>query len=68
MRVVNMPTGGRTQKQVTISHDFKDRPVSDDLIVGWAMAKANEDPSSLFGWRVSRVEDQNVAVVTLYTD
>lgn len=68
MRVVNMPTGGRTQKQVTVSHDFKDRPVSDDLIAGWAMATVGETPESLFDFRVSRVEDQNIAVVTFYTD
>jgi hypothetical protein len=68
MRIVNMPTGGRSERQVTIHHNFEDRPVSDDLIAGWAMAQVGEDPSRLFGWRVSRVESQSVAVVTMYTD
>lgn len=53
-------------KTVVIVHNFADRPVSDDLIAGWAMAKAGEEPSSLFGWVVKR--NETGAVVLLYTD
>ena len=60
---------GRTYKEVTIEHDFDDRPVSDDLIVGWAMAQVGETPGSLFGWSVSRpAQYPHMAVVTLNTD
>jgi hypothetical protein len=60
---------GRTYKEVTVEHNFDDRPVSDDLIVGWAMAKAGETPESLFGWSVNRPSQYpHMAVVTLHTD
>ena len=60
---------GRTYKEVSIEHDFDDRPVSDDLLVGWAMAQVGETPESLFGWYVSRpVQYSHLAVITLNTD
>lgn len=63
---------GRTYHEVVIEHNFDDRPVSDDLLVGWAMAQVNETPESLFGWTVIRPEPYggtpNMAVVTLNTD
>lgn len=47
----------------------KDRPVSDDLVIGWAMAHLGETPSRLYGWRVRRAPDRPlVAIVTLNTD
>lgn len=45
-----------------------DRPVSDDLIAGWAMAQISESPSTLYGWSVSRTEDGEHAYVRLNTD
>lgn len=60
---------GRTYKEVTIEHNFDDRPVSDDLLVGWAMAQVGETPESLFGWGVTRPADfAHLAVVQLNTD
>lgn len=60
---------GQTYKEVTIEHNFDDRPVSDDLLVGWAMAQVGETPESLFGWHVTRpVEFAHLAVVQLNTD
>ena len=59
---------GRTYKEVTVTL-AEDRPVSDDLIIGWAMAQVGETPSSLFGWSVNRpVQYPLMAVVTLNTD
>ena len=59
---------GRTYKEVTVTL-AEDRPVSDDLIIGWAMAQVGETPSSLFGWSISRPSQYPLmAVVTLNTD
>lgn len=60
---------GGTYREVTIEHNFDDRPVSDDLLVGWAMREAGETPESLFGWKVDRPgQYPHMAVVTLYID
>lgn len=60
---------GRTYKEVTIEHDFDRSPVSDDLLVGFAMKAVGETPHSLFGWSVSRPgQYPHMAVVTLNTD
>lgn len=67
MKVQSTYQGG-TYKEVTIEHDFEDRPVSDDLVVGFAMANVGETPERLFGWEVRRpVEFHHLAVVTLHT-
>lgn len=59
----------RTYREVRITHNFDDRPVSDDLLVGYAMHAINETPESVFGWDVSRpVQHPNLAVVTLHID
>lgn len=58
--------------RVHIDRFASDRPVSDDLIAGFAMAAARETPSSLFGWHVCRFTGDNgetvSAVVALHTD
>jgi hypothetical protein len=60
---------GRTYKEVTINHNFDDRPVSDDMLIGYAMHVAGETPESLFGWSVKRpAQYPLMAVVTLNTD
>lgn len=60
---------GQTYKEVTIEHNFDDRPVGDAMLVGWAMAQVGETPESLFGWSVDRpVQYPHVAIVTLNTD
>jgi hypothetical protein len=60
---------GRTYKEVTITHNFDDRPVSDDLLIGYAMRVVGETPESLFGWEVKRpAQYPHMAVVTLRTD
>jgi hypothetical protein len=59
---------GRTYKEVTIEGIADDRPVSDDLLAGFAMASIGENPSSLFGWSVTRPSMTTTAVVTLNTD
>lgn len=59
----------RTCKKVTVTLAKDRADIPDALIVGWAMAQANETPSSLFGWSVSRLaHDSLTAVVTLNTD
>lgn len=60
--------GTTPSKYVDIENIEPDRPVSDDLIIGFAMAGARENPSSLFGWSVYRSEDGTWAIVTLNTD
>lgn len=57
-----------TNVTVTVALPGADRPVSDDLLVGFVMAKVGETPDSLFGWRVSRSDEFPVAVVALHTD
>jgi hypothetical protein len=53
---------------VTIDNIAADRPVSDDMLAGFAMASVGENPSSLFGWAVSRSTEFPFAVVRLNTD
>ena len=67
MRIESI-TGSLPTKRVRVSGLTADRPVSDDLIVGFAMASARETPSGLYGWSVSRGEDGTTATVSLYTD
>lgn len=67
MRIESI-TGSLPTKRVRVSGLTEDRPVSDDLIAGFAMAKAGETPGSLYGWRVSRGEDGTTATVSLHTD
>ena len=60
---------GRTYVEVSIQHNFDDRPVSDDLLVGYAMNEVGETPESLYHWTVTRPADYpHLAVVTLHTD
>lgn len=65
MRVVQI-TGSVPSKRVRVEGFAPDRPVSDDLVAGFAMRAANETPSSLFGWHVTR--DEEGATVVLHTD
>jgi hypothetical protein len=60
---------GQTVKVIAVSGIAADRPVSDDLILGFAMATVGENPSSLFGWNVKRFEGEtnSTATVELYT-
>lgn len=59
-----------SHKVVSVWDIQPDRPVSDDLILGFAMATAGENPSSLFGWEVKRFEGETntTATVVLNTD
>ena len=60
---------GRSYKEITVTLAPDREDISDDLIIGWAMAQAGETPSSLFGWSVNRpVQYPLMAVVTLNTD
>lgn len=60
---------GRTITDVHVSGIASDRPVSNDVIAGFAMQGAGENPSSLFGWTVKTYgEPVSGAVVTLHTD
>lgn len=45
-----------------------DRTVSNDLVIGFAMAKADETPGSLYGWQMLTSPDGKTATVRLYTD
>jgi hypothetical protein len=65
---IDTVTGSIPTKRVRIDGIAADRPVSDDLLAGFAMKGAGEDPSSLYGWHVSRSEDGKAALVSLYTD
>lgn len=68
MRIESV-TGGIPSKFVRITHiDPVSRPVSDDFLAGFAVKAANETPSSLYGWSVSRSEDGTSATVRLATD
>lgn len=59
---------GYATTTVTVENIADDRPVSDDLIAGYAMRGCLENPSSLFGWSVRRYPDEKCAVVSLHTD
>lgn len=59
---------GQTYREVTIENIADDRPVSDDLLAGFAMASIGENPSSLYGWSVTRWPMTTTATVTLNTD
>lgn len=59
---------GRAYREVVIENIADDRPVSDDLLAGFAMASVGENPSSLFGWSVHRWPMTTTATVTLNTD
>lgn len=61
-------TRNLTNITVTVELPSESRPVSDDLIVGFAMASVNETPDSLFGWSVSRSDEFPFATVALNTD
>lgn len=67
MMIQSIHKGGATTT-VNVHHIADDRPVTDDLLAGFAMASAHEDPSSLFGWSVRRYPDEKAAVVQLHTD
>lgn len=67
MMIQSIQKGGSTTT-VNVHRIADDRPVTDDLLAGFAMAKAGEDPSSLFGWTVRRYPDERAAVVSLHTD
>ena len=57
--------------QVDIVNIAVDRQVSDDLLIGFAMHAAGENPSRLFGWKVCRFTEGDVTVaarVSLHTD
>lgn len=58
----------RTVTIVKIDGIAADRPVSDDLIAGFAMASTGENPSSLYGWTVKRSDSGTEAFVHLHTD
>lgn len=59
---------GRATTVVTIANIASDRPVSDQLLIGFAMASANENPSSLFGWACMQHPESKSATVQLHTD
>lgn len=61
---------GRTIIDVHVGGIAADRPVSNDLIAGFAMHAAGENPSSLFGWTVKPYGEERThgAVVTLNID
>lgn len=67
MNIENIHRGHST-KTVRIVNIADDRPVSDDLLKGFAMKAANEDPSSLFGTEVIRDHEARSATVRLHTD
>ena len=67
MRVTDQRRG-YGHKTVTIEGIAPDRQVSDDLLIGFAMHAAGENPSRLFGWSVSTYNDRTKAIVTLNTE
>jgi hypothetical protein len=64
----NSITRGRATTTIIVEGFAADRPVSDDMIAGFAMRAANENPSSLFGWQVQHIASEGAAVVFLHTD
>jgi len=58
----------RTYTEVVIERIADDRPVSDELLIGFAMQAAGENPSSLFGWSIQFWGVEPVCTVTLNTD
>lgn len=58
---------GRATTIVRVERIAADRPVKNDLIIGYAMHAAGEDPSSLFGWACIQHGD-GTATVQLHTD
>lgn len=58
---------GRTTTVVTIANIAEDRPVSDHLVIGFAMHAAGENPSSLYGWACIQ-HGNGTATVQLHTD
>lgn len=65
MRIESIRRGYATTT-VVVTGFAADRPVSDDLILGFAMNAARENPSSLFGWSVHH--NGEVTTVQLHTD
>jgi hypothetical protein len=59
---------GHTYVEVIVTDIAEDRAVSDDLLAGFAMATIGENPSSLFGWSVTRWPLTTTATVQLNTD
>lgn len=57
-----------TYTEVVIEAVPDDRPVTDDMLVGFAMHAAGENPSSLFGWAVQFWGVDPVVTVQLFTD
>lgn len=57
---------GRSTTTVVVTGFAADRPVSDDLVIGFAMHAARENPSSLFGWHIHH--NGETATVSLNTD
>jgi len=58
---------GYATTSVTIAGIAEDRPVHNNLLIGFAMHAAGEDPSSLFGWACIQ-HDNGTATVRLNTD
>lgn len=72
MNIEQVTTRPGRSTAVEIEGITRDRQVSDDVIAGFAMHAAGENPSSLFGWHVTRWTDDEgltvAATVTLHTD